>query len=287
MKNKKKTIISKEKRLRHLSKYYKFKSREEKIKFFLVEEYKLGNFYSIPDDVFDMENPEDVRKFEFLRKCFLLNKKDGQVIPAGLFDLKQDDERKELLENIWNKINSRVEVDLSYVPNGLFTHENEDEYELMVLQIIKNKIIKKYKDENGLTDDFEISESEIESYRQEFEDRKRKVKAAEIKISLKDRRFDVEDKIPVRVGRGKDNGISFFAWFNKDLDEVSKVNAAAEANDDWLLYDKTFNIKYLKAFKKTEDDVRKKDVQEMNQFLRGFYRFKMLLLMVLRIKREK
>lgn len=262
-----------ENRSRNLSRYYVVNSRKEKIKFFLTEEYKIGNFYSIPNDVIDMENPEDVRKLEFLRKEFLSKMDNEIVIPAGLFDFTKEDERKLLIENIWEKINSGAEVDLSYVPNGLFTDENKAEYELMVLQIIKNKIIKKHKDENGLTADFEISESEISSYRQEFEDRKRTIEATKNKMLFNLKNLNINIDVMAVFDRRTNQGRFLYAY-NKFLDNVLKMNVVSENNSDWLYYDEIFKDKYYDAFKKIEEEKRKQEEQEMNGFLREFYKFR-------------
>ena len=232
-----------ENRSRNLSRYYVVNSRKEKIKFFLTEEYKIGNFYSIPDDVFDMENPEDVLKLEFLRKEFLSKMDNEIVIPAGLFDFTKEDERKLLIENIWKKINSGAEVDLSYVPNGLFTDENKAEYELMVLQIIKNKIIKKHNNENGLTADFEISELEISSYRQEFEDRKRTIEATKNKMLFNLKKLNINTDVMAVFDRRTNQGRFLYAY-NKFLDNVLKMNAVSENNSLLLYYDEILKDKY-------------------------------------------
>ena len=107
-----------QKRAQILGKHLKKTCKNEKIKYALLSEYKIGNFYSIPQGLFDLSNQDDGGELDELKEIYLKSLKENQVIPNGLFDLSDEVERKKLRDSIQTKQSYDVIFDLTYIPKG-------------------------------------------------------------------------------------------------------------------------------------------------------------------------
>lgn len=125
----------KEKRYRneYFSNFIKDISRRDKIKHALLEEYKKGNFYSVPPNLFRHYEPKDMAELKRLRKIYLLSKIDKQAIPEGLFDLEKPEERNLLFRSFAQKLNAGISIDFSFIPDAPYTKN-----EITMLDRFKN-----------------------------------------------------------------------------------------------------------------------------------------------------
>ena len=110
----------KEKRIRnlHFSNFIKDISQRDKLKHALLEEYKKGNFYSVPSKLFRQDDPKDMVELKRLRRIYLASEVYGQAIPEGLFDLEKPEERNLLFRNFAQKLNAGISIDFSFIPDA-------------------------------------------------------------------------------------------------------------------------------------------------------------------------
>ena len=113
----------KEKRIRnlHFSNFIKDISQRDKLKHALLEEYKKGNFYSVPSKLFRQDDPKDMVELKRLRRIYLASEVYGQAIPEGLFDLEKPEERNLLFRNFAQKLNAGISIDFSFIPDAPYT----------------------------------------------------------------------------------------------------------------------------------------------------------------------
>ena len=243
-----------QKRAQILGKHLKKTCKNEKIKYALLSEYKLGNFFSIPQGLFDLSNPDDVGELDKLKEIYLKSLKENQVIPDGLFDLSDEVERKKLRDSIQTKQSYDVIFDLTYIPKGLYS---EEEYEDLVDFNITLSILK---DEKKLNDNYIYKY--LEEYKvnqEEFKKRKDEFNRKKLAPFLV-RKKSVGNE-PIKFSKIKYLSNSILQPFN-----VAKRNAYIEKNLSSYDFETMFKFKYYNKFRKIELHAEMEEEEKLDRF---------------------
>lgn len=108
---------------KYLSEYIKKMTRIEKLKYALIQEYKEGRFYSIPDEL--MERRDELEDFfSELKRLYEESEESLIGIPEGLYD--KDAETGRLVSVLKEKEQKGIQIDTLFIPDGNYNEEERN-----------------------------------------------------------------------------------------------------------------------------------------------------------------
>lgn len=108
---------------KYLSEYIKKRTRIEKLKYALIQEYKEGRFYSIPDELLE-KRTELNDFFAELKKMYEESEESLIAVPEGLYDPNSETEK--LVAVLREKAQKGIQIDTLIIPDGNYSGEERN-----------------------------------------------------------------------------------------------------------------------------------------------------------------